>query len=156
MTVSARGDSAPRGGTRTWAIVAGALYISAILWVTLRPLPWATEGDQEQWGILDPAAWLEAASWTEGRPLEVAFNVAMFLPVGMITGYFLRGPGRVLAPIALTLTIELAQIPLDRISHPRDLVANALGALLGVAVVSVVRRRQSHPAGAGSQAAVDA
>ncbi len=48
------------------------------------------------------------------------------------------------AGLALTLTIEIGQIPLPRISDPRDLVANMLGTLVGIALaVTLVRRRDA-------------
>lgn len=128
-------------GARRLTVVLGLLYTSAVLWVTLRPTPWATDGDEERLGILNSAAWSDPGSWIEGRPLEIALNVAMFLPIGVITAVLLRGSARLLVPLALTLTIELLQIPLDRISHPRDLVANALGAVLGVALAAMAERR---------------
>lgn len=128
--------------------IAAVLYTGAVLWVTLRPAPWATEGNQERLGILDPAAWLNPGSWLEGRPLEVALNVLMLLPLGVLTGFLFQRRGRVALPLVLTLTltlvIELAQIPLDRISHPRDLVANGLGAVLGVALATFAQRRISE------------
>lgn len=132
--------------TSVAAGVVAALYMSAVLWVTLRPVPWATDGNEERLGILDPSAWWDAASWSEGRPAEVALNVVLFFPLGAFAAMLLpRWRGRILIPVALTLAIELAQIPLDRISHPRDLVANALGAVLGVAVVALVRRARRTP-----------
>ncbi len=126
----------------------GVLYTCAVLWVTLRPLPWATDGNQEPLGILSPHAWLGWSTWAAGSPLEVVANVAMFVPLGLVAGLLFRGAAGFIVPVALTLAIELAQIPLaDRISHPRDLVANATGAALGVLIVVLVRRhRRSAPA----------
>lgn len=125
----------------------GVLYAVAVLWATLRPVPWAAAGDQESLGILNPAAWLDPASWIDGRPLEVAFNIAMFIPIGVAAALLLRGRRAMLVPLALTLAIELAQIPLDRISHPRDLIANALGGLIGIAAVALLRRKRPWRAG---------
>lgn len=128
---------------RTTIAALGALYTGAVLWVTLRPLPWATEGNQEAYGILNPQSWIGWSTWTEGSPLEIVANILMFLPIGLASGLLFRGPVGLLVPIALTLVIELAQIPLaDRISHPRDLVANASGAILGLLIAAAVRRRR--------------
>ncbi|MEI3867635.1 VanZ family protein [Microbacterium sp. CCNWLW134] len=123
----------------------GALYTSLVLWVTLRPLPWATEGSEARWGILNPAAWTDEAAWTDGRSLEILLNVLMFVPIGVATGLLLRGVLALALPLLLTLGIELAQIPLDRISHPRDLVANGLGAVVGVALAAIIRRHPAWP-----------
>ncbi|WP_051513963.1 VanZ family protein [Microbacterium sp. C448] len=128
---------------RTTIAALGALYTGAVLWVTLRPLPWATEGNQEAYGILNLQSWIGWSTWTEGSPLEIVANILMFLPIGLASGLLFRGSVGLLVPIALTLVIELAQIPLaDRISHPRDLVANASGAILGLLIAAAVRRRR--------------
>ncbi len=130
---------------RTAALVGalGAASLALVLAATLLPIPWAIDGAQQERGILDPAAWTDRSAWTEGRPLEVLANVIMFLPLGLVSGLLLRGPLRALAPIALTAGIELAQIPLDdRISHPRDLIANAAGAALGLLIAAAVQRRR--------------
>ncbi|WP_146069723.1 VanZ family protein [Arthrobacter sp. B0490] len=134
--------SSVRRRSRRAAVVSGALYTGAVLWVTLRPIPWASAGSEEALGILDPGAWLDGSAWTEGRPLEVALNVLMFVPVGVTAGLIKRGITGMVGPLVLTVAIELAQIPLMRISHPRDLAANAVGALVGVVVVMVLRHRQ--------------
>lgn len=128
---------------RTTIAALGALYTGAVLWVTLRPLPWATEGNQEAYGILNPQSWIGWSTWTEGSPLEIVANILMFLPIGLASGLLFRGLLGVILPVVLTLAIELAQIPLaDRISHPRDLVANAIGAILGLLIAAAVRRRR--------------
>ncbi|MFP7761687.1 VanZ family protein [Marisediminicola sp. LYQ85] len=143
-------DVALQARTKTVVIALGVLYVGAVLWVTLQPVPFATEGAEPRLSILTPEAWTSASSWTAGRPLEVALNVLMFIPVGVATGLLCRGSARLTLPLALTLAIELAQIPLDRISHPRDLLANAIGGLLGVALASRSRpwrqeRKQTTP-----------
>jgi hypothetical protein len=129
-----------RSSTKPIAAAAGALYVMAIVWATLRPVPWAVEGAEATLGVLNPAAWLDPTSWSEGRPLEVAVNIAMFVPIGVVASLLFRRRWAVAIPLALTLGIELAQIPLDRISHPRDLVANTLGGLLGVGAMALARR----------------
>ncbi len=141
-----------RRRTRMTIAALGALYAGVVLWATLRPLPWATDGNQEAFGILDPQAWIGSTTWTEGSALEIVANVLMFVPIGLASGLLFRGVRAAIVPLALTLAIELVQIPLaDRISHPRDLVANAAGALLGLAIAAVLRRRHSafaqEPAG---------
>jgi glycopeptide antibiotics resistance protein len=140
MTPPQRPEGTPGGAVaRGVILVLGLLYTGLVLWATLRPLPWATEGSEARFGILNPAAWTDEAAWTDGRTLEILLNVLMFVPIGVATGLLLRGASRVILPLALTVGIELAQIPLDRISHPRDLVANGLGALVGVALAAIIR-----------------
>jgi glycopeptide antibiotics resistance protein len=140
----ARARALPRSLTVITAVL-GTLYTAAILYATLRPLPWATDGNETPGGVLNPAAWTDLSEWVSGRPGEVLFNVFMFLPVGIAAGLLFRGWVRVAIPIVLTFGIEILQIPLDdRISHPRDLVANTLGGLLGIAVAAAIRRSRTR------------
>ncbi len=136
--------SAPGRAGRVATAVLGASYTAVVLWATLRPLPWATEGDQERYGILDPGAWIGWSTWAGGSELEIIANVLVFVPIGLAAGLLFRGVVAFALPVGLTLTIELAQIPLvDQISHPRDLVANASGAVLGLLIAGMVRRSRS-------------
>lgn len=127
---------------RTVTAIAGSLYTAVVLYLTLRPAPWATEGNETAGGVLNPASWTALSEWVSGRPAEVLFNIAMFVPIGIAAGLLFRGFVRVLVPVALTLGIEILQVPLDRISHPRDLVANTVGGLIGVGIAAAIRRRQ--------------
>ena len=130
------------GVTHLVAMV-GVLYSVGVGWLTLSPVPFAVQGSEAQFGILSSSAWIDSSAWTDGRPIEVALNVVMFIPIGFTAGFVGRGAWRFVIPVALTLVIELAQVPLDRISHPRDLVANAVGAALGVALIARVRRHRA-------------
>jgi glycopeptide antibiotics resistance protein len=73
----------------------------------------------------------------------MAFNVAIFIPVGIIAALLIprrRWPLAFVAGFAFTLLIELVQVPEpDRISDPRDLVMNTAGAVFGVLVVLAAR-----------------
>ena len=74
------------------------------------------------------------------NPLEFALNMALFVPWGMLAVFVLEARRWWLAALlgfALTVTIEVLQIPSARISDPRDLVANSLGALLGIALACI-------------------
>ena len=149
MTTAESPAPRPTSSWRAALVVVSTVYVALVLWITLRPLPWAIEGNQTAWGVLNPAAWTDADAWVSGRPIEILANVAMFLPAGILAGLLLRGPMRLIAPLALTVMIEVGQIFLnDRISHPRDLVANALGAVIGLIVVGVGIRMAGTPAGA--------
>lgn len=120
-----------------------AAYAAAVLWVTIGPAPGSTMGNQLDGGILNPAAWTAPVTWTTGRLYEIAFNVAMFIPVGVLGALLIprrRWPLAFLAGVAFSVLIELVQVPvLDRISDPRDLVMNTAGAVLGVFVVLAAR-----------------
>ena len=114
-------------------------YAAVVLWVTVGPAPWHTRGHELGGGILNPESWTTTATWTTGYLSEMAFNVAMFVPVGLLAALLIprrRWPLALLAGVAFTTVIELVQMPeLDRISDPRDLVMNTSGAMLGVLVV---------------------
>jgi hypothetical protein len=114
-------------------------YAAAVLWVTVGPAPWHTRGNELGGGILNPESWTTTTTWTTGYFSEMAFNVAMFVPVGLMAALLIprrRWPLALLAGVAFTTVIELVQVPeLDRISDPRDLVMNTSGAMLGVLIV---------------------
>ncbi len=130
-----------------------AAYVALVLWVTIGLVPWHTNGDQFDSGILNPDAWTSPITWTTGYLSEMAFNVAMFVPVGVLGALLIprrRWPLALVAGFAFTLFIELVQMPQpDRISDPRDLVMNTAGAVLGVLVVLAARlvRRAGRVAG---------
>lgn len=114
-------------------------YAAAVLWVTVGPAPWHTRGHELGGGILNLESWTTTSTWTTGYLSEMAFNVAMFVPVGLLAALLIprrRWPLALLAGVAFTTVIELVQVPeLDRISDPRDLVMNTSGAMLGVLIV---------------------
>ncbi|GGI45944.1 VanZ like family protein [Agromyces flavus] len=118
------------------------LYAAVVLWATLGPVPWAGSGYQSPNGVLDWELWLERATWTTGLESELMLNVLMFVPFGALLAFALRGVSFVVPAImaaGFSLLIELVQIPMaDRISDPRDLVANAGGALIGVIAARMV------------------
>ncbi|WP_139416217.1 VanZ family protein [Agromyces laixinhei] len=127
---------------RPLGIVAAA-YAGAVLWVTIGPAPWRTAGYQLDGGILNPEAWVSPLTWTTGYITEIAFNVAIFVPVGVLAALLISRrlwPLAMLAGLGFTTLIELVQLPEPtRVSDPRDLVMNAAGAVLGVLIVVFAR-----------------
>lgn len=127
---------------RPLGLVAAA-YAAAVLWATIGPAPWRTAGHQLDGGILNPEAWTAPVTWTTGYLSEIAFNVAIFLPVGVLAALLIprrHWPLAMLAGFGFTVVIELVQVPEPtRISDPRDLVMNTAGAVLGVLVVVLAR-----------------
>lgn len=117
-------------------------YLALVAWATLGPSPWRAEGNQAPLGVLNPSIWLERATWSTGSTYEFAANIVMFVPVGVLFA-MLVGARRWLlalgAAALLTCAIEVAQIPIDdRISDPRDLLANTAGAVIGLALAGMV------------------
>lgn len=129
-----------------WTVL--TLYLTALATVTLLPAPWAeAKAAQIDSGVLSHTAWLSAQTWTTGSPPEFVLNVLLFTPAGLLISHWGARRATVLAA-ALTLTIEIAQIPITgRISDPRDLIANIAGTLLGIAIATwarQARRRKPH------------
>ena len=133
-------------------------YAAVVLWVTVGPAPWRTSGNQIEGGILNPDAWTAPVTWTTGYLSEMAFNVALFVPVGLLAALLIARrwwPLALLAGLGFTTLIELVQVPEpDRISDPRDLVMNTGGAVLGVLLVLVARAVRRAGAVAAGMAAV--
>lgn len=126
---------------RAVAWLLGAAYSALVLLLTIGPVRQRYEGSEADRGVLDWRSWLERSTWLEGTLGEFVANVALFVPWGVLAVLALGARRWVLAALgatALTLTIEIAQIPLARISDPRDLVANGLGALVGIAIGAAV------------------
>lgn len=129
------------------AVVTGLAYTALVLLVTLGPVPQRLEGSQSARGVLAWRDWFDSATWTTGSTLEFAANVMLFAPWGALA-VLVIGARRwwlaVLAGLALTTLIEIAQIPTARISDPRDLVANLAGTMLGVLLAAIVEGIRSR------------
>ena len=130
--------------TRAIAIPLAVIYTALLLLSTLGPIPQRLVGSEAEHGVLSFDTWLDAATWTSGRLYEFALNVLLFVPWGVVV---LLAVGvrfwwmAASAGLLLTLAIEIIQIPLPRISDPRDLLANAIGVVIGVFVGVALSRR---------------
>ncbi|AYG04187.1 VanZ family protein [Gryllotalpicola protaetiae] len=76
--------------------------------------------------------------------LELAANIAMFVPLGFLGTLALPRRGWWVAPVAcfaLSVTIEMTQLLLlpDRTFSLRDIVGNTLGGLLGTVLAAAAR-----------------
>ncbi|GAA1831039.1 VanZ family protein [Agromyces salentinus] len=123
---------------------AAAAYAIGVLWLTIGPAPWSsTEGHELDGGIVNLDAWTSPATWSTGYISEIAFNVMLFIPVGLLAALLIprrRWPLALLAGFGFTAFIELGQLVLpDRVSDPRDLLLNTLGATVGVGLVLASR-----------------
>jgi glycopeptide antibiotics resistance protein len=93
---------------------------------------------------------MPGASWIGFSELEFAANVAMFVPLGL---FFVLLLGRrrwwlgLLIAVGITFVIEFAQqgIP-NRVSDPRDLLSNSLGAALGATAALVLTASEARRA----------
>lgn len=122
-------------------MIVGLAYTSLVLLLTLGPIPQRLPGSQADRGVLSWRSWLEPATWSTGSSIEFVANVAVFVVWGALALAVVGAPRWWIAAgvgLALTFTIEIAQIPTARISDPRDLVANGLGTLIGVGFALLV------------------
>jgi glycopeptide antibiotics resistance protein len=118
------------------------VYLGVVGWITLGPQPFDEGSDSFVWGLLALFGRFSFTEWITYSTLEFWSNVAMFVPVGL---FFLLLLGRrrwwlaIVLGVALTCGIEFVQqfLP-DRVSDPRDILANSVGALVGVVVALVV------------------
>ena len=117
-------------------------YLGVVAWVTLGPQPLSTASRGLLRRILAALGNHELTDWITYDRVEFVANVLMFVPIGLL---FVLLFGRrqwwlaVLIGIAITLMIELAQSSIiDRVSDPRDVLANTAGAFLGVLVALAI------------------
>jgi glycopeptide antibiotics resistance protein len=110
------------------------VYLAVVGWLTLSP-----QTEHQEAGLLWQLALVfdryPATEWITFNLLEFVANVLMFLPFGLFF-VLLLGRGRwwlaIALGVTLTLGIEFAQqyIP-QRVSDPRDILSNSLGAAIG-------------------------
>jgi glycopeptide antibiotics resistance protein len=118
------------------------VYLGVVGWITLGPQPFDEGSDSFVWRLLRLLGRFPLTDWVTYSFLEFWANVAMFVPVGLFF-VLLLGRGRswlaIVLGVVLTCAIEFAQLFLPgRVSDPRDILANSVGALLGVVVALVV------------------
>jgi len=126
-------------------------YLGVVGWVTLGPQPLDAGGSRILYRLLHFFGNHQLTSWITYDRVEFTANIAMFVPIGLLFVLVL-GRGRwwlaMLIGIALTVTIELSQLGIPgRVSDPRDVLSNSLGAMLGViiALLVTIPRRGSRP-----------
>jgi glycopeptide antibiotics resistance protein len=117
------------------------LYLGVVGWVTLGPQPLDEGTDSLVWQLIAFFSRYPSLHVTYSS-LEFAANVAMFVPVGL---FFLLLLGRrrwwlaILLGIGLTCAIEFTQLFLPgRVSDPRDVLSNSVGAFVGVMIALIV------------------
>lgn len=118
------------------------LYLGVVGFITLGPQPLDDGTDSLVWRLLGFFARHRSLSWISYSTLEFWANVAMFIPVGL---FFLLLLGRrrwwlaIMLGVVLTCAIEFAQLFLPgRVSDPRDVLSNSVGAFLGVIIALIV------------------
>ncbi len=134
------------------SLLTGA-YLAFVAWLTLTPQAYAAEHISIIYQLLDVAHGYGYLLTIDSSELEFLANIALFVPVGMFL-LLLFGTRlwwlALTASFGLTSFIEFLQrsIP-GRVPDERDLLANGLGAVIGVLIAVVLtlpgelrRRRQ--------------
>jgi glycopeptide antibiotics resistance protein len=118
-------------------------YLGVVGWITLGPQPLDERSAGILRSVLGVLAGTDFTRWITYDLVEFTANIAMFVPVGLL---FLLLVGRrrwwlaLAGGVALTCAIEFTQLFLPgRFSDVRDILANSLGALLGVVVALLLR-----------------
>ena len=118
------------------------VYLVALGLMTLSPAPPQPSSMGLFQSLLRFFSRHDATAWLTNDPVEFLANILLFVPVGVLVLLML---GRrwwwvgILVGLVLTLGIETAQQVMPaRVSDPRDLVANTLGAALGAALTLVI------------------
>ncbi|MEO9014047.1 MAG: VanZ family protein [Terrimesophilobacter sp.] len=124
-------------------------YLGVVGWITLGPQPLDGRSAGILRSVLDVLARSDLTRWIGYDLVEFTANIAMFMPVGLS---FLLLASRwwlaLAAGVALTCTIEFTQLFLPgRVSDARDILANSLGALLGVIIGLMLRRSGATTSG---------
>ena len=118
-------------------------YLGVIAWVTLGPVPWRVMSPVVGYDVLSPSVWLSADTWASGRLVEFLANIVLFVPLGALVRWAVPRWGWMFAAFAgaaVSTAVEVLQIGSTRVSDPRDLVANSVGAVLGAVIVAAIAR----------------
>ncbi|GAA1982609.1 hypothetical protein GCM10009777_15490 [Microbacterium pumilum] len=105
---------------------------------------WPTPVDRPARGLLWSIS--EAVPWLTYDVIEFGANVLLFVPLGILLALALRSRRGWVMPIALAVTVLIesgqALFLAERTASIRDVIANSLGAGIGLALVLLVTRRR--------------
>ncbi|MHA6695796.1 VanZ family protein [Homoserinimonas sp. A520] len=128
--------------------VATACYLAWVGWLTLGPQPLDANGRGLLHRIIRYLSGENTLDWITYALVEFTANVVLFVPVGVLFVLLLgwrRWWLAALLGIALTASIEFVQLFLpDRVTDPRDLTSNSIGAGIGVVLVLTVNALRSR------------
>lgn len=123
-------------------------YLGIVALITLGPTlitsglnPWRTRPDLGDYDVLSLSTWLDPDTWSRGYSTEFLANILLFVPLGVLVRLALPRLGWIGAVAfggTVSITIEVLQVWTPRISDPRDVVANSVGALIGALLAAIV------------------
>ncbi|KQR23604.1 VanZ family protein [Microbacterium sp. Leaf151] len=128
------------------------MYAWGLWWMTLRPTLVDPQVESVIWRLVRVLQSVPGLGWVTYDGVEFTANVAMFVPLGALIlvwrGRWWHG---ILGGLVLSAGIETWQLLFlpTRVADVRDLVANTLGAAIGVGTVVLfsrwgARSQQSH------------
>ena len=117
-------------------------YLAVVAWVTLGPQPLDAGGSRALFRVLRFFGNHDATQWITYDRVQFFANVGMFVPIGLL---FLLVLGRrrwwlaIAGGVLATVIIELSQLGIPgRVSDPNDVLANSVGAAIGVLTALVI------------------
>jgi glycopeptide antibiotics resistance protein len=116
-------------------------YLAVVGLITLGPTLWRTRPRVTDYDVLSLTTWLDPATWSRGISIEFVANILLFVPLGLMLRLALPRAtwlGAAALGGATSIAIEVLQVWTPRVSDPRDLVANTLGALIGALTAAVL------------------
>jgi VanZ family protein len=118
-----------------------AAYLAVVGLITLGPTLWRTRPTQGDYDVLSPSTWLDPDTWSRMLAPEFVANILLLVPLGMLLRLAIPRAtwfGAVLLGGATSVAIEVLQMWGSRVSDPRDVVANTIGALIGALIAAAV------------------
>jgi glycopeptide antibiotics resistance protein len=121
--------------------VLAVVYLLVVGLLTLGPTLWRTRPASGDYDVLSLSTWLDPDTWVRIGSPEFVANILLFVPLGLLLRLAIpRGTwfGATVFGGIVSVSIEVLQVWTPRVSDPRDIVANTLGALAGALLGSVI------------------
>ncbi|MDF2666382.1 MAG: glycopeptide antibiotics resistance protein [Microbacterium sp.] len=132
---------------RALLVAASALYAFAVWWMTLRPRIYDASVGSLLHTVLHAFHSWPPTAWITFDVVEFTANVAMFVPLGiLLIAWGARWWHGILTGMVLSAAIETTQLLFlpTRVADVRDVVANTLGAAIGVAITVLLGRHAAR------------
>ena len=132
---------------RALLVAASALYAFVVWWMTLRPTIYDARVGSLLHTVLRALHSWSPTAWISFDVVEFTANVAMFVPLGILV---LAWGGRwwygILIGTVLSAAIETIQLLFlpTRVADVRDVVANTVGAAIGVGIALFLGRHAAR------------